>query len=353
MKCNDKCIYTVRILLIKKFLKLSHTLRIYKAWIFFLLFIFLIFETSSALSAEASEETIATFKTAIEAFKNVKHPTTGKGSALVETYVRKIPSLTGEAVIDFIFKNDLSRSIKSGIKEDKQKQPEVLWVIGKKSAITYNYRRRHASVQRRPPLQFYHQLGYDFNPSTFMLSHGNPLAVHFERVLKGPATLSSRMDNNKGMLHLISEYKDPNTYQHHVISVDPNMGYRLVGSMAVMERIDRPSRNHTDFLEINWKKYESSWYIKSAKFSSYSGIHSPQDKNSVDPNNLRRSTIVTVEEFRPNIKISDSEFTLKGLGLPVGTRVVDRISGVNYMLDVGQMTKDLLKEPLLESEISK
>ena len=70
-----------------------------------------------------------------------------------------------------------------------------------------------------------------------MLSYSKPLAVHFERVLYGPATLSDKMDN-EGILHLISDYKDPNTYQHHVISVDPNMGYRLVGSLAIMERID-------------------------------------------------------------------------------------------------------------------
>lgn len=352
MKYNDKWIYTVRILLIKRFITLNQTLRISRAWIFLLLFIVLIFETSSALAAEASEETIAKFKAAIEAFKNVKHPATGKGSALVETYVRNIPSMTRKVVVDFIFKSDLSRSIRSSIKEDKQKQPEVLWVVGKKCAITYNYNRRHASVQRHPPLQFHHRLGYDFNPNTFMLSYSTPLAVHFERVLKGPATLSAKMDN-KGILNLISEYKDPNTYQHHVIYVDPNMGYRLVGSLAIMERIDRPSRNHTDFLEVKWEKYKTSWYIRSAKFASYTGIHSPQDRSSLDPDDLRRSTIVTVQDFHPNVKISDSEFTLNGLGLPGGTRVIDRISGVNYRLDVGQMSRDLLKEPLLDAEFPK
>jgi len=320
--------------------------------IFVLLPIVLIHATSSALAAEASEETIATFQAAIEAFKAVEHPGTGKGSALVETYVRNIPLMTGEGEVDFIFKGDLSRSIKSSMKEDKQKQPEVLWAVGEKCAVTYNYSRGHASVQRNPPLQFYHQLGYDFNPSTFMLSYSTPLAVHFERVLSGPATLSAKMDNN-GILHLISDYKDQNTYQRQVISVDPNMGYRLVGSLAIMERIDRPSRNHTDFLEVQWDKYETSWYIKSAKFASYAGIHSPEDRTSLGTDNLRMSTTVTVEEFHSNVEISDSEFTLNGLELPVGTPVVDRISGTNYRILSEPLSIDMPKEPSLEAEFPK
>jgi hypothetical protein len=115
MNCHDKWLHKVRGLLITNFIKLSKALLISRAWIFVLLPIVLILATSAALAAEASEETIATFKAAIEAFKAVEHPGTGKGSALVETYVRNIPLMTGKGVVDFIFKGDLSRSIKSSI----------------------------------------------------------------------------------------------------------------------------------------------------------------------------------------------------------------------------------------------
>lgn len=183
MKCDDKGLREIRSLQITNFIKLSQTLLIPKAWINLLLPVVLIVTTSSVLAAEATEETIASFKAAIEAFKAVEHTGTGKGSALVETYVHNIPLMTGKGVVDFIFKGDMSRSLKSSMKEDKQKQPEVLWAVGEKCAVTYNYSRSHASVQRNPPLQFYHRLGYDFNPSTFMLSYSTPLAMHFERVL--------------------------------------------------------------------------------------------------------------------------------------------------------------------------
>ena len=176
--------------------------------------------------------------------------------------------------------------------------------------------------------------------------------MHTERLLDGPSILSAKTDSD-GILHLISDYKDQNTYQHHVISVDTKIGYRLVGGLAIMERIDRPSRNHTDFLEVQWDKYESSWYVKSAKFASYDGIHSPEDRASLEHDNLRRSTVVKVTEFHPNVEISDSEFTSDGLKLPVGTPVVDRVSGINYRIRSARLDTDVPIEPSLEVEFPK
>ncbi len=303
-------------------------------------------------SSQASDDTIAVYKAAIEAFKAVEHPFTGKGSALVETYVRNIPVKTGERIFDFMFKGDMTRSVCFSIKAGKREQPEVLWVVGEKCAVTRNYRTNYASVQRNPQLQFYHQLGYDFNPSTFMLWYRKPLTVHTERVLDGPATLSTKMDN-AGILHLIADYKDSKTAAHSVIFVDPDKDYRLVGGLRISERFDQPSRNHTDFLEVQWDKFESSWYVKAAKFASYAGAHSPEDISSLGPDNLRRSTEFTVTEFHPNVEISDSKFTVNGLELPIGTLIIDRISGTKYKIDSGPGSTDMPKETFLEAESDK
>lgn len=305
-----------------------------------------------AFAAQASDETIAVYKAAIEAFKAVEHPFTGKGSALVETYVRNIPLLTGEKKFDFMFKADLSRSTRFSIKEGKRDLREITWVVGKKCSITRNYSTNYASVQRNPQGQFYHQLGYDFNPSTFMLCYSTPLAVHTERVLDGPATLSTKMDSD-GILHLITDYKDQDSYQRRVISVDPNMSYRLIGMIFIMERFDQPARSHTDFLEVQWYKYGSSWYAKTAKFASYAGAHSPEDRASLEASNLRRSTEVAITEFHPNVEISDSEFTVNGLGLPIGTLIIDRISGAKYKIGSGPGSTDISPKPLLEAESDK
>jgi len=351
MSYDTKWIRKVNCLLGKRIAKSSQTMLIHKTWILILLLLVLVLNSPPAFAAHASEDTIAVFKAAIEAFKAVEHPFTGKGSALVETYARNNPLKTGEKKFDFMFKGDLSRSVRFGIKEGQLEQPEMLWATGEKCSVTYNYS-GGASVQRYPPSQFYHQLGYDFNPSTFMLWYRTPLTVHTERLLDGPSTLSAKMDSD-GILHLISDYKDQNVNQQLVVSVNPNMGYRLVGSLAIMERFNQPFRNHTDFLQVQWDKYETSWYIKSAKFASYAGIHSPEDRASLEPGNLRMSTTVTVTEFHPNVEISDSEFTLNGLKLPVGTPVVDKISGIIYRIGSGPGSTEMPKEPLLEAESAK
>jgi len=351
MSYDTKWIRKVNCLPGKRISKSNRTVVIHKTGISILLLLFLKFNSTSAFAAQASEDTIAVFKAAIEAFKAVEHPLTGKGTAISEMYDRHPKIGSSKKIVDFIFKGDLSRSTRFSMEKGKRDLREITWVVGEKCAVTRNYS-GGTSVQRNPPHQFYHQLGYDFNPSTFMLCYSTPLTVHTERVLDGPATLSTKMDSN-GILHLITDYKDQNTYQRQVISVDTNMGYRQVGFVSIMERFDRPDRNHTDFLEIQWDKYESSWYVKAAKFASYAGIHSSEDISSLDPGNLRRSTEVTITEFHPNVEITNSEFTLNGLKLPVGTPVVDRISGTKYKIDSGPESTDMPKEPLLEAESAK
>lgn len=303
-----------------------------------------------AFAAQASDETIAVYKAAIEAFKAVEHPLTGIGSASAEIYHRKRGATS--QMVDFMFKGDLSRSTKFSVKEGKRGQPELLWAVGEKSTVIYNYTQGFVVVQRQPQSQFNHKLGYDFNPDTFMLWYSTPLTVHTERLLNGPATLSTSMDN-EGILHLITNYKDPNTVEHFVMSVDPAKGYRLVRGLSVVERFDKPDYSYTDFLEIQWDKYGSSWYAKTAKFASYAGAHSPEERASLGADNLVHSTSVTVTEFHPNVEISNSEFTLNGLGLPIGTRVMDRISGRNYKIDSSPQRTDIPQKPLLEAESDK
>ena len=349
MSYDTKWIRKVNCLLGKRIAKSSQTMLIHKTWILILLLLVLVLNSPPAFASQPSDDTIAVYKAAIEAFKAVEHPFTGKGSALVEMYGRNTGSR--KRMLDFMFKGDLSRSTRFSMKEGKRDIREITWVVGEKCAVTRNYS-GGTSVQRNPPHQFYHQLGYDFNPSTFMQCYSTPLTVHTERVLDGPATLSTKMDSD-GILHLITDYKNQNTYQRQFISVDTNMGYRQVGFVSIMERFDRPDRNHTDFLEIQWDKYESSWYVKAAKFASYAGIHSSEDISSLDPGNLRRSTEVTITEFHPNVEISNSEFTLNGLKLPVGTPVVDKISGIIYRIGSGPQSTDTLQKPLLEAESDK
>ena len=91
MSYDTKWIRKVNCLLGKRIAKSNQPVVIHKTWISILLLLFLELNSPPAFAAQASEETIATFKAAIEAFKAIEHPFTGKGSALVETYARNNP----------------------------------------------------------------------------------------------------------------------------------------------------------------------------------------------------------------------------------------------------------------------
>jgi hypothetical protein len=287
--------------------------------------------TTTTLASEASEETVATFKAVIEVVKNMEHPFTGRGSAVSDMYFQNRANPSSKEILDFVFKGELSRSTRFSMKEGKRDKAEVVWAEGETNAAVHNYSTNYASVQRKPILQFQYE-HYDFNPRAFMEYHtGQSLEVYLQRVLDGPATLSA-MTDGKGVLRLISDYKDPNTHQQSVVFIDPAKGYRLVGGFSIDERFDRPERNHTDFLDIQWHKYESSWYIKAATYTSYAGVHSPEDKSSLKRDCLKRSIAIKVTDFHPNVKVSDFEFTLKGLELPSGTLVIDRVSNENYRI---------------------
>jgi hypothetical protein len=309
----------------------SKTLFILKARTSVLLLFLSALMAAPAFASEASEETIAAYKAAIEAVKAIEHPTTGKGSAISEMYSKSQKISSSKKILDFIFKGELSRSTKFDMKEGKRDKAEVVWTEGKTSSAIHNYSTNYASVQRKPVLQFQYE-HYDFNPRAFMEYHaGQSLEVYLQKVLDGPASLST-MTDSKGVLHMVADYKDPNTHQHSVVLVDPAKGYRLTGGLSINQRFDRPERTHTDFIDIQWKKYESSWYIKAATYTSDAGVHSPEDKSSLGYDSLIRSIAIKVTDFHPNVEVSDSEFTLEGLGLPSGTLVIDKVSGKKYRI---------------------
>ena len=281
------------------------------------------FIAGPVLAAEQSpEDTIEIIKAAIEAFKAVENPVTGKGTAFVDMYNRNNPMLTMKRIIDFKFKENLSRSNIFYVKEEQREGPETIWAVGKENAFSYS---QHSStIQSQPQAQFYHKIGYDFNPSTFMLYRSESLAETFETILKNATlgTLSSKIDD-KGILHLSTDYRNKIIHQHTTVSVDPNMGYRLLRFFHITERFDIPERSHTDFSEIQWDKYDSSWYVKAAKQASYDGVHSLEEISSLGPDIISNSSSFKIVEFHPNVEISDSEFTLEGLNLPSGTLIIE------------------------------
>lgn len=281
------------------------------------------FAASHGLGANEPKDPKAVLLNVIEALKAIKHPVTGNGSVSIKINDNKQSS---RKIIDFMFKDRLSRCDRLSFTDNgKRGQREVSWAVGRKYSVGWS--KSNAFVQPKPARQFHRQFGYDFHPDTFLRIRGRSLAVMLERIVNGPANVSVEIDSND-ILNLIADYKDEKVHQHIVISVDPRKDYRLVSFLDVMEYPNDSKCDTTDSYEIQWKKYGSVWYVKAGKRESMFWI--PDAKKQAIRNLHKKRIEFRVNEFHPNLKISDSKFTLEGLQIPKGTHVIDRISGRHY-----------------------
>jgi prepilin-type N-terminal cleavage/methylation domain-containing protein len=302
---------------------------------------------SSAYGSQDDGDARALLLQVIEAIKAIEHPETGKGSAVL-----KIHDYEGdhEKIVDFVFKDKLSRSDWYPSIEGKRAEREVSWAVGRKCSVGCND--YNAAVHVHPQRQFHRRFGYDFHPETFLRFLDTPLAEYLEALIKGPATISTGFSNN-GILHINVSYEDEEIHEYNTISLDTAKGYRLVAWKDIMEYPNEPERNGTTICEIQWDEYGSTWYVKSAEFESDARISIPEAEPPVIKKPYKQRIRFVVTEFHPNVEIGDSEFTLEGLGLPGGMIVLDRIAGINYRCGSDLTTTEELKDALLGAEFSK
>jgi hypothetical protein len=82
-------------------------------------------------------------------------------------------------------------------------------------------------------------------------------------------------------------------------------------------------KNINDTYTIEWAKYGSVWYVKSANIE---GVYWAKDSNAP----ARMSVEVVIQNFELNVNIDINDFTIEGIGIPKGTKVVDKIAGKEY-----------------------
>lgn len=313
-----------------------------------LLVLFIMIFTTSVFASTASEETKSIFKASIDALDAIEYPVSGRGTAKSEIYSIDPRFNVGGKIFDFAFKNDLTRSEAFSVKEGKRTQSESVWAKGKNSYVSFTNKYNTATIQGDPAQATYRKLGYDFNPETFKLWHNYPISEAIQRILDGPATLSTKLDND-GILQLIADYNDLNKRQKNIIYLDTTNGYRYIRGLRIWEYHEDPNRSYTEFIDNHWNKYKTIWYIQNAEYASYRGIHSLEDMHSIETDKLTKKISIMISDFQPNVNIDDSEFTLESLNIPNGTTVVDRILGTNYIYGVSKISLDDLETSLNEA----
>jgi len=101
---------------------------------------------------------------------------------------------------------------------------------------------------------------------------------------------------------------------------------------------------------MSWKQYGRTWYVSKGEYgkapSSYYIIG--EEPRVYRP--FKNQVEFVVEDFVPDVNISDSEFTLDGLDLPDGMPVVDRVAGVTYRYGTVPLTMADLEKPLAEAQ---
>ena len=127
MSYERKSLHNVNSLLENHDSMSSQTVFIPKTWTSILLIFLSALMAVDAFASQASEETVAAYKAVIKTVKAIEHPMTGRGSAISEIYRRNLKISSGKKILDFVFKDELSRSTRFSMKEGKRDKAEVVW----------------------------------------------------------------------------------------------------------------------------------------------------------------------------------------------------------------------------------
>lgn len=291
------------------------------------LFLFITFFCFAFLCAVAMAETEnpkVVWQEVISAVKAIQNPPCGKGVALVAFTG---PPENRVAVMDFEFKDNLSRSDMFLITNNGEKGTrDVTWSQGKDYAVVYNP--FNVTLERTAAKQFYRKVGYDFNPDTFLQWRNQSILSRLEKYFSGAGVLSVEKDAN-GILHLIGKYEDPNQRHYRVSSFDPAKEYRPVRIYDSIEFLKDRRKDINDTYTIEWTKYGSVWYVKSAKIEA---VYWAKDLNAP----ARMGVDVAIQNFEPNVVIDNNDFSIEGIGVPKGTQVIDKITDRQYKYGLPQ-----------------
>lgn len=138
-----------------------------------------------------------------------------------------------------------------------------------------------------------------------MRPHGRPLTAVIEQLPESGYSLHTEIDEAKKLFVIRADY-EPNTWREY--HLDPLKGFVLVRALCV-----NGGRAWIDY-EAEYRNVSGKWFIDSLRF-----------KKILVMGEKERHTDVTIKMDRCEIndQIDDRVFTLAGMGVPIGTTIVD------------------------------
>ena len=277
------------------------------------------------IQVDEIEQSKDVIRSLIEVFKSTQYDYGGIGTARIKVGPTGdfFGDKTEERMIQFKFKDNLSRSDYHYLNEEKEKEFVCTWSIHRKGALGYTG--GLLTLRKKPRAQFERQFGFDFHPETFSKLCGFRMdaATLLERLLTADK-ITTNLDD-KGILH-ISFFRE-SANGGYKFSFDTTKGYRVVSWEIDKDvRIREQTRRQKGSYKAEWANYDGEgWYVKKALYK------------------INNKTIeVEITDFRFNPNIPDSEFTADGLNIPIRTDVFDQVLGINYQYGEPAIKKHLV-----------
>lgn len=269
----------------------------------------------------------------IAALEGLEFPSSGRGTAIWKHKGRFRNHEGKDLTVEFAFKGQSSLMDVLEPANSAKRMSTRLYanIMSDKSYIAVNP--ENAQIDQADP--FRRRVTQDFHPDAIMKFHHTSLSDITAVFLEPGFNLSVSLDA-EGILHLRGQKNldrpGPGTesqdYQKAEFAFDTRAGLLPVFLTSIRKSPNRESQVTHRF---RWVMYGSVPYVTSII------CHGKGEREIYD------EFIIT--SFKPNVQISDEEFTLDGLGIPDGLPVYDKLAGVEYRYG-GVLSTEELDKPL-------
>lgn len=280
----------------------------------------------------------AIVQTVIVALESLQFPPSGRGTATMKTTHAPYRDYAGkELIVEFAFNGQKSRmdvfDSDNGVKHSKIRSE----VMSDKLHIGISPPIEAGIVD--PPDPFYREVGRDLHPAAFMKCHHHPLSFWMELFLGPKVNLSATVDAT-GILQIVAKEHIRTKRDGAELEYDHKLEFAFDTQNGLLPvrcktGFTYPDRETYTIDTFRWKMYDSTPYVSSV-IRDYKG----------ESETSRTEFVIT--SFKPNVQISDDEFTLESLGVPVGMLIRDLIAGVNYRYGT-VLTTEELEKPLVDA----
>jgi hypothetical protein len=270
-------------------------------------------------AVHAEEPDVTILNDVLKSIESQQNPPSGKGIVKFSRVESKDGAKTCHYLLDFAFKNAMTRTDMFQDKDGNKGDMRALWVKGPTSSL--NYAGTSIAILAKPSTQFDKSLGYDFHPDTFTKLDRVPVANMIRAMMNYPEDIDVLLDERRGLLIRFDHGYTSREKELVEIVLSPKFDYRV---LSCRQEFTDSEGTQTTSVSIAWDKFDGFYFPRTGRFSI------TYRKTGQVRENLFTQQEFVLQEFTPEAVIDDAYFTLEGINPPVGTTIVDKVLGLQY-----------------------